>query len=51
MAYSSFIATDGIIVIIELKDKRMPNFPTSLVVVCLKAVVISGYLGGTLACL
>lgn len=51
MAYSSFITTDGIILIIKVKDKRMPSFSTSLVVVCLKAVVISGYLEGTLACL
>lgn len=50
MAYSSFSATDGIVLIIKVKDKRMPSFSTSLVVLCLKPVVVSGDLEGTLAC-
>lgn len=48
MAYSSFSATDGIVLIIKVK--RMPSFSTSLVVLCLKPVVVNGDLEGTLAC-
>lgn len=30
MAYSSFITTDGMILIIKVKDKRMPSFSLHL---------------------